>query len=287
MFPKLTNGRSGWLGHRPSFAIRGDAPATRPPKSPSAIPQPVLARRMQGMRQQWADYRVFWREFRQAYRTTGAVLPSGPALAAALCRYVREPGEAASAAGRNGSVTAVTRASAERRILEVGPGTGAVTGRIIQAMRPDDRLVLVERNEQFAARLRARLADDPAYRGVAGRITLVHGSVEELAEDQRFDLIISGLPLNNFSMELVERIIAKLRCLLAPGGTLSFFEYVAIRRAKSLVSPRAERDRLQGVARVIEKVLRENEIHRDLVLANVPPAWVHHVRFGVAADANV
>ena len=32
------------------------------------------------MRQQWADYRVFLREFRRTFESTGAVLPSGPAL---------------------------------------------------------------------------------------------------------------------------------------------------------------------------------------------------------------
>jgi phosphatidylserine decarboxylase len=166
-----------------------------------------------------------------------------------------------------------------RRILEVGPGTGAVTGHIIHAMRPDDRLVLVERNEQFAARLRARLAEEWQTGQPADRILLIHGGVEELAEDQAFDLIISGLPLNNFSVEVVEQMLAKFRRLLVPGGTLSFFEYVAVRRAKSLFSRRAERGRLRGVGRVMERMLCGNEVRRELVLANVPPAWVHHVRF--------
>ncbi len=231
------------------------------------------------MRQQWADYRVFWREFRQAYHSTGAVLPSGPALAAALCRYVRLTGEAASAAAPNGYPPAGGNPTASRRILEVGPGTGAVTGHIVRAMRPADRLVLVERNEQFVERLRARLVDERAFRNASDRITLLHASVEDLTEDEPFDLIISGLPLNNFSVDLVEQILAKLRRLLALGGTLSFFEYVAVRRAKSLVSARAERERLRAVGRVMERTLQSNEIHRDLVLANVPPAWVHHVRY--------
>ena len=264
MFPKLNDGRSVTLN---------PAGRWRPERS-SAIPQRVIARRMRRVRQRWADYRVFWREFRQAYHSTGAVLPSGRALAAALCRYVREPGEAASAAGGNGAAGP----NQGRRILEVGPGTGAVTGRIIADMRPGDRLVLVERNEQFVARLRARLDNEPAFRSAADRVALLHASVEELAEDQPFDLIISGLPLNNFSVELVEQILAKLRRLLAPGGMLSFFEYVAVRRAKSFVSARGERERLRGVGRVMEEMLQSNEIHRDLVLANVPPAWVHHVR---------
>ncbi len=93
------------------------------------------------MRQRLADYRVFWRQFRQAYNSTGAVLPSGRSLAVALSHFVRD-GEAASAAGKNGTVAQSNNAVKARRILEVGPGTGAVTVQIIDDMRPQDRLVL-------------------------------------------------------------------------------------------------------------------------------------------------
>jgi phospholipid N-methyltransferase len=241
---------------------------------------------MLNMSQRWTDYRVFWRQFRESYHSTGAVLPSGRALASALSRYVREieavaaNGDATAAARVSNAHGAAERAAAGRRILEVGPGTGAVTAHILPAMRDSDRLVLVERNEQFVARLRGRMADEAAFRTRAGQIELVHACVEDLPNDEPFDVIISGLPLNNFSAELVERLFEKLRSLLAPEGTLSFFEYMAIRRAKALVSRRAERQRLRGVAQVMGHAIRGNEVRRDRVLANVPPAWVHHVRFG-------
>jgi phospholipid N-methyltransferase len=221
------------------------------------------------MHQRLADYRVFWRQFRQAYYSTGAVLPSGRNLSRALTRYVRT-GEAASAAGRD--------TQAARHILEVGPGTGAVTVQIIQTMHPSDRLTLIERNEQFVAHLRERLNEIPGIESCRDRVSLVHSAIEQLPEDRPYDLIISGLPLNNFPVASVEQILAKLRSLLAPEGILSFFEYAAIRRVKSLVSSRAERERLHGIAQVLRDFLRGTEIHRDLVLRNVPPAWVHHVR---------
>ena len=225
------------------------------------------------MQQQWADYRVFWREFRRTSHTTGAVLPSGRALSKALTRYVRNDGEAGEAASAAGNP------NAHRRILEVGPGTGAVTAHIIRDMRPHDCLTLVERNDQFVARLRDRIAGDETFQPIAGRIELIHAGVEQVQEDQPYDLIISGLPLNNFSVELVEQILAKLGRLLAPGGTLSFFEYVAVRRIKSLLGRQAERNRLNGVERVLRQLLDRAEVRRDRVLANVPPAWVHHVRW--------
>ena len=145
-------------------------------------------------------------------------------------------------------------------------------------MRPGDQLTLVERNEQFVEHLRQQLAGSAAFAGVRDRIDLLHCSVEDIPENEPYDLIVSGLPLNNFSVELVDSLVSKLKKLLAPGGVLSFFEYVAIRRAKAIVSPRADRDRLSGIERILSELLGENEVRRDLVLANVPPAWVHHVR---------
>jgi phospholipid N-methyltransferase len=115
---------------------------------------------------------------------------------------------------------------------------------------------------------------------MAGCGEVVHAGVEELPENEPYDVIISGLPLNNFTPDVVHQILGKLRRLLAPGGTLSFFEYIGMRPLKAAISRRADKHRVQGVARVLDCVLTDHEIRRDRVLANVPPAWVHHVRFG-------
>jgi phospholipid N-methyltransferase len=228
------------------------------------------------MQQRWADYRVFWRQFREAYQSTGAVLPSSPALARALSRYVRESIDGVDASA---AACAPPDNIPGRRILEVGPGTGAVTGQIVRDMRPSDRLVLVERNDQFVNCLRRQLAEWHTDRAAAGRIALVHAPIEDLPEDEPYDLIISGLPLNNFSVPSAEKIFDKLRRLLAANGTLSFFEYVAVRKLKSLVSRPAERQRLRGISRIFHEILVNQEARREIVLANVPPAWVHHMRF--------
>lgn len=223
------------------------------------------------MRQQWADYRVFLKEFRRTFESTGAVMPSGAALSQALAHFVREapsPGRLPKGEGEKPG----------RRILEVGPGTGAVTGHIVRALGDGDRLDLVERNEEFVARLGERLKTDDLLRPCTDRILLLHCGVEELPEDRPYDVIVSGLPLNNFSVALVEQLVGKLSRLLAPGGTLSFFEYIAIRPMKASLSSRAERERLRGIGRVMGKFLADYEIRRDRVLMNVPPAWVHHVR---------
>lgn len=217
------------------------------------------------------DQRVFWRQFRQEFHTTGAVLPSGRFLARALARYVGQQ-------------------SAGQRILEVGPGTGAVTSQIVRRLGPEDQLDLVELNAEFVRRLDERFASEEPFRTAAPRARVLHCPVEELPHGTQYDLIISGLPLNNFAVADVERILEVMTRLLRAGGTLSFFEYIAIRPARALVSKAAERARLRGIGQAIERLLGSNEIRRDWIWPNVPPAWVHHVRLptgGVAPnDSN-
>ena len=211
------------------------------------------------MGQRLSEYRLFFREFRRNYHTTGAVLPSGGQLSAALTRYVA-----------NGQRV--------QRVLEVGPGTGAVTRFIVPNLGPEDRLDLVELNPSFARSLRENLVTDPVLSTVAERTRVLETAIEQLSGETQYDVVISGLPLNNFSVDSVKRILEAFRGLLAPSGTLSFFQYIGIRRAKALASGRAVRQRLCGIGKTLDGFLGGNEIRRDWVWLNVPPAWVHHVR---------
>ena len=216
------------------------------------------------MQRSLADYRVFFGEFFRAYHTTGAVLPSSPLLARALARYVNN---------RN----------VKRRILEVGPGTGAVTQRIIARLGAEDRFDLVEINERFVECLRQRFETDPPFQVVADRVTIVHDRVERLSGTSGYDVIVSGLPLNNFSVAELETILGAMRNLLAPGGILSFFEYVAIRPLRSVVSRAGGRARLKGIGLILRDLLKQHEIRREFIWPNVPPACVHHICFSRAA----
>jgi phospholipid N-methyltransferase len=214
-----------------------------------------------------SEYRVFWGEFRRNFHTTGALAPSSRYLARALARFVRADPQASGRAP-----------DAARRILEVGPGTGAVTREIVRRLGPEDTLDLVELNDTFVRLLRRRLEQDRSLAAAAPRVRIIHDRVENLPLAPTYDAIISGLPLNNFSPESVERILGALQALVKPGGTVSFFEYVGVRPMRRMVSRREERDRLRGVGEALRESLK-HEVRRQCVLANLPPAWVHHLRF--------
>lgn len=232
-----------------------------------------------------AESALFFREYIRHFHTTGAVLPSGRFLAAELTRFVGNqktgkgdrsnlPEQPEGCRAQIGPVPF----SQPLKILEVGPGTGAVTGRIVGGMGTDDKLDLVELNESFVRKLEHRFQTEPAFQSVADRARIHHCPIEELPGDESYNVIVSGLPLNNFAVADVERILAVLTDRLVPGGMLSFFEYIAVRPARAMLSGRAERERLRAIGQTMRSVLQQHELRRDAVWLNVPPAWVHHLR---------
>ena len=125
-----------------------------------------------------ADCRLFLSEFRRNFRTTGAILPSGRRLSAALVHLGRE-------GQRVGGAHSVRESTdlRPRRILEVGPGTGAVTRPLIRSMQPTDCLDLVELNQSFVDCLNDRFRSDPEFQAAAGRCRVLHCPIEDLPAD--------------------------------------------------------------------------------------------------------
>lgn len=215
----------------------------------------------------FSDTRTFLREYRTNFKHTGAVLPSGNALGRALTRFVRER-------------ATDDKSAAPRRVLEVGPGTGAVTRHICEQLSASDRVDLCELNASFVDVLRRRLREEPTFSDASSRVEIHHCPVEKLPSGTQYDVIISGLPLNNFEAAEVEHILKLLAGLLKPGGTLSFFQYIGIRKLRAVTSSANDRVRLRGIARAMDDLLERGEFRRDHVWVNVPPAYVHHVRLG-------
>lgn len=209
----------------------------------------------------WAECRAFFGQFRQQYHTTGSILPSSRALARALTRPMRQ-------------------ARLPRRILEVGPGTGAVTREIVRCLRPGDQLDIVEINAEFVAVIERRFAEEEDFRRKRRLSKVIHAPLQDVPGQGVYDFMISGLPLNNFSLALVEDIFRSYRRLLKPAGVLSYFEYLAIRNAKMLFVSATEKQRLQSLGEYLDKQIRAAQIGADKVFWNVPPAIARHFRFG-------
>ncbi|MGW3288861.1 class I SAM-dependent methyltransferase [Streptomyces sp. NPDC001002] len=196
---------------------------------------------------------AYLRQFTRTAKMTGAVVPSGSSLAQALTRHV-QPG---------------TRQH-PRTVLEVGPGTGAVTRHIARRLGPDDTLELVEANAQFAARLKWLLRYDPQLARTNSRTRLHHGLIQDQQLGQ-YDTIVCGLPFANFPPRLVDAIARQLLTSLRPGGRLSFFSYLGGGALRCVNSRQALSHR------ALHEIISPYVVGSEIILPNLPPAHVHHI----------
>ena len=210
------------------------------------------------------DTLEFFRQFRQRFETTGAVAPSSRFLASAMTRHLRH------------------RPNRPVRVLEVGPGTGAVTNHIVRLLRDGDRFDLVELNESFAGILNRRFSNDPAWQSVGSQSKVHVCPIQEFKPDGPYDFIISGLPFNNFPCALVEDILGTCLTMLHPDGILSMFEYMYVRPVRGFVGKRAERERIRKIESIMQTAFQKHRVRRDWVFVNIPPAWVQHLKHPAA-----
>lgn len=185
--------------------------------------------------------------------TVGAIFPSSPQLAKEI-------------------VSELTKdlAARPRMILEVGPGTGSFTDKIIKRMNPNDTLHLVEFDKEFADSLRKKYAH-------LTNVRVFHRSILDYAPRHRkYDCIISGLPLNAFTVDFVKQAFDKFRALSKENTTLSYFEYLGVPSVKRLLSSPQEKENLDAVLEVKKQFYKANKLRKQAVLLNLPCARVRH-----------
>jgi phosphatidylethanolamine/phosphatidyl-N-methylethanolamine N-methyltransferase len=131
----------------------------------------------------------------------GAVMPSGKVLARTMAQYVD--------------------IDSKGPVVELGPGTGAITSALIDHGIDQKRLVLVEYNPGFCALLRDRYP----------QATVVQGDAYAL-RDSLWDVlsmpasaVVSGLPLVTKPMLTRLKLIRDAFLALAPGAPFVQFTY--------------------------------------------------------------
>lgn len=205
---------------------------------------------------------LFLREARRTFATTGAVVPSGRALARAMTQPLTQPPTQPRGRGL--------------RVLEVGPGTGAFTRELLERLGAADRLDVVEVNPRFAQVVRELAAG--AAPGLGPEVRVLESSVQDAALDGPYDAVVCGLPFTNFDPAVVEQILNALLGLLAPGGVLSYFAYVGTLPLRRVFGTRAQARSHAGVEQVLAAHRRRCGIGSRTVLANVPPARAIYLR---------
>ncbi|MCI2417258.1 methyltransferase domain-containing protein [Saccharopolyspora sp. K220] len=173
----------------------------------------------------------------------GAVAPSSPNLA-------RE-------------MAAVVPTSGRPVVVELGPGTGALSGAISERLPAGGRQVAIELDSGMVEYLRAELPWLEVIQGDAARLGELLGE----AGIDRVDAVISGLPWSIFPAKLQQAILQQVGAVLAPGGAFTTFAYV---HALGMSGARQFRRRLDLA---FDEVLTSRTVWR-----NVPPARIYVCR---------
>jgi len=129
----------------------------------------------------------------------GAIAPSAPALARRMARQTRV---------RDGEV-----------VVELGPGTGAVTRALIAAGVPEERLILIERDPEMHAFLAQRF---PGAHLILGDAAALDRALppEWIG---RVSTVVSSLPLVSLPNRVRDDIVRAAFTVLSPEG--SFVQY--------------------------------------------------------------
>ena len=185
------------------------------------------------------DWLNFVQRMARNPRAVGAITPSSPALAEAMAAQVDF--------------------SAPGRVLELGPGTGAVTKALIRRGMGPEKVVAVEADATFARMLRARFPG----------LDVIEGDASDARRIERlgpFSAIISSLPLLNFPNHERVSLVRELLRLLPPGAAFVQYSY-----GVKPPLPRSADVRITLAAKVWR---------------NVPPAriWVFQAAGAEAAD---
>lgn len=146
-----------------------------------------------------------------------------------LFEFLRHPTQIASVVPSSSFLEArlvrETDAARVRTIVELGPGTGGTTRALLQAMRPDARLLAIDLSPAFCKRLAGRVRDT--------RLAVQHGSAEFVATYLQSwqlplaDAIVSGIPFSTMPPDVADRIARAIAGALAPGGRFVAYQFSA------------------------------------------------------------
>lgn len=149
----------------------------------------------------FGDEMRFFRTLIDEPRAVGALLPTGPAMAAKMA--------------------SVVRTDSPLPVLELGPGTGVITKAILERGLAPEKLVCVEFSSEFVNLMRLRFPGVTVIEGDAFALDITLGAMNS----ETFDCVVSALPLLNFPSASRIALIADLLGRIPHGRPVIQFSY--------------------------------------------------------------
>lgn len=172
-------------------------------------------------------------QFFKGAQTVGSFFPSTPILATKIVKHIDF--------------------TKTRLIVEVGPGTGVFTKKILKNLNKDAVFIAFELNEKFYQKLKEEIKDP--------RFFIVNGSAEDLQNylnqhiDSEVDYLISSIPLSNFKGKKIVTLLHSFRDIIGKNGTFIQFQYSFNQK------------------RLFHKLFQN--VIMDFTQFNIPPAFIY------------
>ncbi|MCC8180103.1 MAG: methyltransferase domain-containing protein [Planctomycetes bacterium] len=145
-------------------------------------------------------------------------------------------------------------------VVELGPGTGVFTRRIVEALKPEQRFFAIELNENFARALKVHLPDVQIYIGNAADLPKFcrQDGVDHV------DCVISGLPWAIIPEPVQDAILDGMYSVMPKGAVFLTFAYL-----QGLIMPSGKRFR-----RVVKDRFAKVSSSK-VIWQNLPPAIIY------------
>ena len=165
---------------------------------PTAIPHTGLARTFS----QWG---VFFRGFMKHPRMVGSIIPSS--------RYTVN------------QMLSPVKWSECKLFVEYGPGVGTFCFPVLEKMRTDAALIVIDTNPLFVDYLNRTIADS-RFTAVLGSAENVEQIIAERGHDYA-DYVLSGLPFSTLPDGVGPAIAAATHRVIRPGGAFLVYQFTA------------------------------------------------------------
>ncbi len=149
------------------------------------------------------DTTLFMQEWLFNPQRTGSIVPSSKQLATAMARWLPS--------------------NPKSYVLELGPGTGAVTEALLERGLRQEKLVAIEHNPKMVKLLREKFPRAQIIAGDAWDLDALLGNCRIPIES--VGVVFSSLPLLNFPPEKAEALAQKILAILQPQGKWVQYSY--------------------------------------------------------------
>lgn len=201
---------------------------------------------------------VFAKSFFNKPREAGTPFSCSKAVAERMVSHIPEPND-----------------EVAHLYLEIGPGTGIVTERLVKKLGKKDTLHIVEIEENFYNYIKEKYKDDK--RVIVHHADISAWSLKEGGKEVQFDAIATGVPLNGLpNKEVIKKILAAYERLAKKGAEITSVEYVLT----GCIGEIFKGQEFRQVVKTKDDFFKHHKSQSEIVWWNFPvPARVH--RFSI------